>query len=51
MKTNKKPATGPSTDGSNTTPHGKEALTDKDDVKKKDEEYVFDGAGSDDNDD
>lgn len=51
MKANKKPATGPSTDGSNNTPHGKEIMTDKADIKKKDEEYVFEEAGSDDNDD
>ena len=46
MKSNKKPATGPSTEGSVTTPHRQEALTDKAKVAKEVQKH--DSAGSND---
>ena len=51
MKTNKKPATVPSTDGSNTTPNRQEALIEKADFKEKDDDNVSDGIEDDEDDD
>ena len=50
MKTNKKSATVPSTEGSNTTPQRQEALTEKADVAKKDIDNVSDGLDDDEDD-
>lgn len=50
MKTNKKPATVPSTDGSNTTPQRKETMNEIPDKAEKDENNVSD-EGLDDEDD
>ena len=51
MKTNKKSATVPSTEGSNATPHRQEGLTEVADVAKKDVDNVSDGVEDDEDDD
>ena len=49
MKASKNPATGPSTDGSNTTPARQEALVDKPENVQKQDDNVSEGHNSDDN--